>query len=147
MWLFVLPLAVVILDQFSKYIVVENMALGESIPIIEEVFHLTYILNPGAAFGMFAHNRLFFIAIAVVVIGIIIWARKEILASPWEVKAGCGLFLGGAIGNLIDRARQGLVIDFFDFRIWPVFNIADIAICIGVGLIIWNLMKTELKRD
>ncbi|CDB35613.1 lipoprotein signal peptidase [Phascolarctobacterium sp. CAG:266] len=147
MWLFVLPLAVVILDQFSKYIVVENMALGESIPIIEEVFHLTYILNPGAAFGMFAHNRLFFIAIAVVVIGIIIWARREILASPWEVKAGCGLFLGGAIGNLIDRARQGLVIDFFDFRIWPVFNIADIAICIGVGLIIWNLLKTELKRD
>ena len=114
---------------------------------IEEVFHLTYILNPGAAFGMFAHNRLFFIAIAVIVIGIIIWARREILASPWEVKAGCGLFLGGAIGNLIDRARQGLVIDFFDFRIWPVFNIADIAICIGVGLIIWNLLKTELKRD
>lgn len=147
MWLFVLPLAVVILDQFSKYIVVENMALGESIPIIEEVFHLTYILNPGAAFGMFAHNRLFFIAIAVIVIGIIIWARREILASPWEVKAGCGLFLGGAIGNLIDRARQGLVIDFFDFRIWPVFNIADIAICIGVGLIIWNLLKTELKRE
>lgn len=147
MWLFVLPLAVVILDQFSKYIVVENMALGESIPIIEEVFHLTYILNPGAAFGMFAHNRLFFIAIAIVVIGIIIWARREILASPWEVKAGCGLFLGGAIGNLIDRVRQGLVIDFFDFRIWPVFNIADIAICIGVGLIIWNLLKTELKRD
>lgn len=147
MWLFVLPLAVVILDQFSKYIVVENMAQGESIPIIEEVFHLTYILNPGAAFGMFAHNRLFFIAIAVIVIGIIIWARREILASPWEVKAGCGLFLGGAIGNLIDRARQGLVIDFFDFRIWPVFNIADIAICIGVGLIIWNLLKTELKRD
>lgn len=147
MWLFVLPLAVVILDQFSKYIVVENMALGESIPIIEEVFHLTYILNPGAAFGMFAYNRLFFIAIAVIVIGIIIWARREILASPWEVKAGCGLFLGGAIGNLIDRARQGLVIDFFDFRIWPVFNIADIAICIGVGLIIWNLLKTELKRD
>lgn len=147
MWLFVLPLAVVILDQFSKYIVVENMSLGESIPIIEEVFHLTYILNPGAAFGMFAHNRLFFIAIAVIVIGIIIWARREILASPWEVKAGCGLFLGGAIGNLIDRARQGLVIDFFDFRIWSVFNIADIAICIGVGLIIWNLLKTELKRD
>ena len=116
MWLFVLPIAVVILDQFSKYIVVENMALGESIPIIEEVFHLTYILNPGAAFGMFAHNRLFFIAIAVIVIGIIIWVRREILASPWEVKAGCGLFLGGAIGNLIDRARQGLVIDFFDFR-------------------------------
>ena len=147
MWLFVMPLALVILDQFSTYIVVEHMALGESIPILAEGFHFTYILNPGAAFGMFAHNRLFFIAIAVVVIGIIIWARREILASPWEVKAGCGLFLGGAIGNLIDRARQGLVIDFFDFRIWPVFNIADIAICIGVGLIIWNLLKTELKRD
>lgn len=147
MWLFLLPLAVVVIDQLSKYIVVESMALGQSIPIIKDVFHLTYILNPGAAFGMFAHSRLFFIGIAFVVIGIIIWARKEILASPWEVKAGCGLFLGGAIGNLIDRARQGLVIDFFDFRIWPIFNIADIAICIGVGLIIWNLLKTELKRD
>lgn len=146
MWLFVLPLLVVIADQFSKYIVVENMALGQSIPVIEGIFHLTYILNPGAAFGMFAHSRLFFIAIAVVVIGAIAWARKEILASPWEVKCGAGLFLGGAIGNLIDRARQGVVIDFFDFRVWPIFNIADIAICIGVGLIIWNLLKTELKR-
>lgn len=146
MWLVLLPLAVVIVDQLSKYVVVESMALGESIPIIEGIFHLTYILNPGAAFGMFAHNRLFFIAIAVVVIGIIAWARKEILASPLEVRVGCGLFLGGAIGNLIDRARQGVVIDFFDFRIWPIFNIADIAICIGVGLIIWNLLKTELKR-
>ena len=130
MWLFVLPLLVVIADQFSKYIVVENMALGQSIPVI----------------GMFAHSRLFFIGIAVAVIGLIIWARKEILASPWEVKCGAGLFLGGAVGNLIDRARQGVVIDFFDFRVWPIFNIADIAICIGVGLIIWNLLKTELKR-
>ena len=146
MWLVLLPLAVVIVDQLSKYVVVESMTLGESIPIIEGIFHLTYILNPGAAFGMFAYNRLFFIAIAVVVIGVIAWARKEILASPLEVKAGCGLFLGGAVGNLIDRARQGVVIDFFDFRIWPIFNIADIAICIGVGLIIWNLLKTELKR-
>ena len=120
MWLFVLPLLVVIADQFSKYIVVENMALGQSIPVIEGIFHLTYILNPGAAFGMFAHSRLFFIGIAVAVIGFIIWARKEILASPWEVKCGAGLFLGGAV--------------------------ADIAICIGVGLIIWNLLKTELKR-
>ena len=146
MWRFVLPLLVVIADQFSKYIVVENMALGQSIPVIEGIFHLTYILNPGAAFGMFAHSRLFFIGIAVAVIGLIIWARKEILASPWEVKCGAGLFLGGAVGNLIDRARQGVVIDFFDFRVWPIFNIADIAICIGVGLIIWNLLKTELKR-
>ena len=146
MWLFVLPLLVVIADQFSKYIVVENMALGQSIPVIEGIFHLTYILNPGAAFGMFAHSRLFFIGIAGAVIGLIIWARKEILASPWEVKCGAGLFLGGAVGNLIDRARQGVVIDFFDFRVWPIFNIADIAICIGVGLIIWNLLKTELKR-
>ena len=147
MKVFVWGVALAIADQLLKKLFSGTMQLGESIPVLPGIFHLTYILNPGAAFGMFAHNRLFFIAIAVVVIGIIIWARREILASPWEVKAGCGLFLGGAIGNLIDRARQGLVIDFFDFRIWPVFNIADIAICIGVGLIIWNLLKTELKRD
>ena len=62
------------------------------------------------------------------------------------VQLGIALFAGGALGNLIDRIRIGLVIDFFDLRIWPIFNVADIAICLGVGLILWSTIKTELKK-
>ena len=63
------------------------------------------------------------------------------------IKYGGALFLGGAIGNLIDRIEIGLVVDFFDFRIWPIFNVADIAICVGVGLIIWSVMKEESHKE
>jgi len=62
------------------------------------------------------------------------------------VRAGTALFIGGAVGNLIDRAENGMVVDFFDFRIWPIFNVADIAICVGVGFIIWNLIQTEILK-
>ena len=134
------------LDQLTKNIVVAVMAEGQSIPIIPNIFHLTYILNPGAAFGMFAHNRTFFICVALLVLIIVWWFRKEILAEPLCVRAGTALFIGGAVGNLIDRAENGMVVDFFDFRIWPIFNVADIAICVGVGFIIWNLIQTEILK-
>lgn len=147
MHFFISALLVIVLDQITKYIVVNNMTLGESIPIINNVFHLTYILNPGAAFGMFADNRLFFIGIAIIVIMVVLWAYKEIMQSGWFIRYGAAFFLGGAIGNLIDRTRQGLVIDFFDFRIWPIFNVADIFICVGVGMIIWNMVTTELLQQ
>ncbi len=137
---------VVLLDQVTKSIVVSSMVEGQSIPVIHNIFHLTYILNPGAAFGMFANSRTFFMGIALLVIAIIWWFRREILAEPLCVRAGTALFLGGAIGNLIDRTKNGLVVDFLDFRIWPIFNIADIAICVGVGFIIWNLLQTEILQ-
>lgn len=63
------------------------------------------------------------------------------------IQTGTALFVGGAIGNLIDRIFIGQVIDFFDFRIWPIFNVADIAICVGVGLIIWNIIMTEFLNS
>lgn len=137
---------VVLLDQLTKKIVVNSMVEGQSIPIISDVFHFTYILNPGAAFGLFAYNRSFFIGVALIVVAIVCWFRKEILSEPVLVRIGTALFVGGAIGNLVDRAENGLVVDFFDFRIWPIFNVADIAICVGVGLIIWNLLQTEVLK-
>lgn len=137
---------VVLLDQLTKNIVVRLMTEGQSIPILPNIFHLTYILNPGAAFGMFAHNRTFFIGVGVLVLVLVWWLHRDILAEPWCVRVGTALFVGGAVGNLIDRAASGLVVDFFDFRIWPIFNVADIAICVGVGLIIWNLLRTEILK-
>lgn len=140
---FFVALLVVILDQLTKYCVVTHFAVGESVPVIQNIFHWTYILNPGAAFGMLEGSRWLFVVIAFAVIGCIWLMRKDIYAyGPW-CTYGAALFAGGAVGNLIDRARQGLVVDFFDFRIWPVFNVADIAICVGVGCIIWSILLTE----
>lgn len=139
----IVALLVVIFDQLTKYYVVENFYLGESVPVIENIFHWTYILNPGAAFGMMEGSRWFFVVIAVGVLGGIWYMKDEINEGGWMMQYGAALFGGGAIGNLIDRARSGLVIDFFDFRIWPVFNVADIAICVGVAMILWKVLETE----
>ena len=142
-----LALAVVIMDQLTKLYVVKHFVVGESVPVLENVFHWTYILNPGAAFGMLEGSRWFFVIIALGVMAGIWYMRKDIAAyGPW-CTYGASLFAGGAIGNLIDRIRQGLVIDFFDFRIWPVFNVADIAICVGVGCIIWSILQTEFQES
>ena len=145
--LYLISLAVVIIDQLSKYYVVRNFALGESVPVVENIFRLTYILNPGAAFGMMEGSRWLFIAIAAAVLAGGWLLRREVLAGDMFLRYGAALFMGGAVGNVIDRARTGLVVDFFDFRIWPVFNVADIAICIGVGAVVWSLYNSEFLKS
>lgn len=139
-----LALLVVLVDQATKYFVVQHFAVGESVPVLENIFHWTFILNRGAAFGMLEGSRWLFVVIALAVIGGVLYLRKEIEQSGVLACMGAALFTGGAVGNLIDRMLHGVVIDFFDFRIWPIFNVADIAICVGVGLIIWSILKTEL---
>lgn len=142
-----LALLVVLVDQATKYFVVQHFAVGESVPVVENIFHWTFILNRGAAFGMLEGSRWLFVVIALAVIGGVLYLRKEIEQSGVLACMGAALFTGGAVGNLIDRTLQGVVIDFFDFRIWPIFNVADIAICTGVGLIIWSILKTELLES
>lgn len=147
MYFLLVALLVIIFDQLTKYYVVSNFYLGESVPVIENIFHWTYILNPGAAFGMFEGSRWFFVVIAIGVLVGIWYMKDEINEGGWMMQYGAALFGGGAIGNLIDRARSGLVIDFFDFRIWPVFNVADIAICVGVAMILWKVLQTEFLSN
>ena len=147
MYFLLVALLVIIFDQLTKYYVVSNFYLGESVPVIENIFHWTYILNPGAAFGMFEGNRWFFVVIAIGVLVGIWYMKDEINEGGWMMQYGAALFGGGAIGNLIDRARSGLVIDFFDFRIWPVFNVADIAICVGVAMILWKVLQMEFLTN
>lgn len=142
-----LAVLMIVVDQVTKYYVVTHFALGESVPVLDGIFHWTFILNPGAAFGMLEGSRWLFVLIAVIVVAAMWFLRKEIDALGLWARIGAALFAGGAIGNLIDRARQGLVIDFFDFRIWPVFNVADIAICTGVGLIIWSILQTKVLEN
>ena len=134
---------VTILDQLVKWIVVTHMEWGESIPLIPNVFHLTYILNPGAAFGILAYQRWFFLLIVLILFGAFFAFRKRIPKEPVYFPAAIGMLLGGALGNAIDRVRLSGVVDFFDFRIWPIFNVADIFICVGVALIVFYFWRHD----
>lgn len=131
--------AILILDQAVKLYVEASYALGTSIPIIEDVFHFTYIQNPGAAFSMLEHQRWFFIGVNLILFCVVARYYRRISRENRWIRYGLALLFGGAMGNLIDRLRLGAVIDFFDFRIWPVFNIADIGICVGVAMMMYSI--------
>lgn len=143
-WIFFLPLsaAVVIVDQLTKFWIVNKLPLDASITVIPGFFSLVSIRNRGAAFGFLNRSDidwqfwLFLLATAVAVWAIIMLMRKSGHAPLlWT---GLALVLGGALGNLVDRIRTREVVDFLDFYLgtthWPAFNVADIAICIGAGL-------------
>lgn len=134
-------IAVTILDQVVKWFVQGHMELGESIPLIPHVFHLTYIMNPGAAFGILEYQHTFFLGIVVVLFAAYLIMRRRIPKNPVYFPIGIGMVLGGALGNAIDRVRYQGVVDFFDFRVWPIFNVADIAICMGMALILWYFWR------
>lgn len=143
----VIVLGLIIIDQISKYYIQSTMSLGASIPVVADIFHITYILNPGAAFGILENQRWFFIIIAITMIGFTIYLYPKFKNEHWIMRIGTALLLGGAIGNLIDRIKTGYVVDFFDFRIWPIFNIADIGIVVGVSLIVYSLFFLVNKKD
>lgn len=134
-------IAVTILDQVVKWSVQGHMELGESIPLIPHVFHLTYIMNPGAAFGILEYQHTFFLGIVVILFAAYLIMRRRIPKKPVYFPIGIGMVLGGALGNAIDRVRYQGVVDFFDFRVWPIFNVADIAICVGMALILWYFWR------
>ena len=147
---FLLAVIVIGLDLLSKYYIEASMWPGMSIPIIENVFHITYIINPGAAFGILEYQTGFFIVVSILMVAAAIWYVPRVPVQYRLLRYGIGLLTGGAIGNLFDRIRYGGVVDFLDFRIWPIFNIADIAIVCGVGCIIitylYVMRKEEEKR-
>ena len=144
----ILPVTfLVVLDQVIKYYVKMHMTEGMSIPVINNIFHITYVLNPGAAFGLLENQRLIFIFVAVLLISIFLYNYKRIIKLPVLTKVGAVFFLSGAIGNLIDRVDIGKVVDYLDFRIWPVFNFADIIICVGAAFIIWELLMTSEAKN
>ena len=140
-------LIVLVLDQLVKAWVQSAMHPGMSIPVIPAFFHITFILNPGAAFGILANQRLFFIGIgAAMLLGAGCFYSRLKQQDSW-IRYGAALLLGGAVGNLLDRIRYGVVVDFLDFRVWPVFNIADIAIVFGVGCIVYALLFRMKEKD
>jgi signal peptidase II len=143
-------LFIILFDQASKFYIQHNMYIGESIAVIEGIFHITYIENPRTSFGLFEYNSSFFvIAVLISIILVILIYKKIIFKKDPFMYVPLTLTLGGAVGNLIDRVRiDGMVIDFIDFRIWPVFNFADSAIVCGMlVLLIHVLFHAPEKED
>lgn len=141
---FGLSFLVLLTDQFSKFLALHYLVPGRSLPLVENVFHLTLVHNPGIAFGLFQEHEgiLFFLISVSMIVLMLIGVRMQ--SAPAAARIGFALILGGAAGNWIDRLRYQAVVDFLDFRIWPVFNLADTAISVGVGL---YLLLLFFQRD
>lgn len=128
---------IIIVDQISKYLVRLNFQQGETLPVISDVLHLTYIRNRGAAFSMFENLKVMTIIFPALILTasviILILFNKRITKLA---RIAISLIIGGGLGNLIDRIIYGYVTDMIDLRVFPVFNIADISVCVGSGLLI-----------
>jgi len=138
-----LALAVFILDRVTKGLVAQRMIIDQSIVLIPRVLDLTYILNSGAAFGVLAHRDLLFIIVAFVLLLGVLWVTFSRPMMESRLIWGLGLLAGGAVGNLWDRMVAGQVIDFIHFHYWPVFNFADAAIVVGMGLVLVDFWRRE----
>ena len=146
-------LGLIVLDQVTKQAVLNQFVLGESRSIIDGFFSLTFVLNRGVAFGMFADHepnvRLILLGLsAFVALGVLVYVLLE-SANDWFARRALVFVLAGAVGNLADRIRIGAVVDFFDFYIgsfhWPAFNVADSAIFIGVAVLILRGSKNDTE--
>lgn len=146
--LFVLLAAVVVaLDQLTKYLIVDRMLLGESVPVAGRLLSFTYTRNMGSAMGLIpGGGTILAIVAGIFVIAILLWGHRCAGQNPWLIW-GLGGLLGGAIGNLLDRARLGYVVDFIDVHFWPVFNVADIAVCCGAAAILIGTLLYNEQRD
>jgi len=143
-------LATLGLDQAIKSVVRTQMIEGASIPVLADVFHFTYVRNMGAAFGLFPGRQPVFVMTTAVVLLVIAayWRRSR--PHAWPIVVALGLIAGGSIGNAIDRLVLGSVTDFLDFTLvdFPVFNVADSAIFIGVAILIgWLLLVPDPSQD
>lgn len=152
-WIFLAIAPITIwFDQLTKRWVIDGFRYGESLPVIDGIFNLTYVRNTGAAFGMLASadpsfRVPFFLIVPVLALVAIGYIFKKIPSGSIFLSIALALVVGGAVGNLIDRVQFGYVVDFLDFH-WmgrahfPAFNVADSAICVGVGLLMIDMLKS-----
>lgn len=145
---YLIAAAVIVFDRVVKELVVSNMVPWETIPVIEDIFHFTYVQNRGAAFSMWQGQWIILIGfpLAAIAVGLILIYLKR---NKWDklMLTSVAMICGGGLGNLIDRIMLGYVVDLFDFRVFPVFNIADIFICVGCGLMILDVLFFERKNS
>jgi signal peptidase II len=145
--LFVLGASLVlVVDQVTKALATAYLKPAGSVPVTGWL-HLTYLENRGAAFGVLQNQTVFFILVGLIVAGGLIASYRYLPTATPLLNLGLGLQLGGALGNLVDRVRQGYVVDFVDLSWWPVFNVADAAIMIGVGVLAYYWVSSARPAD
>lgn len=146
---------ILLLDQITKYLVDTSMRLHESIPVIKGLFNITYVRNPGAAFGFLAgasplFRSIFFVSVTLLAIFLVLHYIWKSRAGELVMTFALSLILSGAVGNLIDRIRFGEVIDFLDVYIgsyhWPAFNVADSAISVGAAILFIGLIRQAKEK-
>ena len=148
-WLMIIA-GIIFLDQLSKWLTVINLGLGETFPLIEGVFHFTYVRNTGAAFSIFNEpdERWIFMSIstvAIIALSIYLWKNRK---GSKLLCVALSFIVGGGIGNMIDRSILKYVIDMLDFRLinFAIFNVADSFVCVGVGLFALAVILDEIKE-
>ena len=133
-----------IVDRLLKVLIQTNFIPGETLIVIPKVFHLTYVLNPGAAFGLMAGQTWIFVVTAILVIAGVIYSQFRIPRSEKLTRLAIGMIGGGALGNLYDRLVTGSVVDYLDFQVWSyVFNFADSMIVMAAGLLMFLIVREE----
>lgn len=149
--------ALIAIDQWTKYMIVSRFHMGETIPIVSGLFNITYVRNTGAAFGILATANPairvpFFVLVPILAMIAIAYVFRKIPKDSIRLSAALACVVGGAVGNLIDRLFLGYVVDFLDFH-WnyqhhfPAFNVADTAICIGVGILVLDLVLHDESTE
>lgn len=137
---------VLVLDQLTKWLVSARLLLGEPVPVLGDVVRLTLVHNRGAAFGLFPGSRVPFIIVSILAIAVVLYLFQRDAYRSVLSRVLLGGILGGALGNLIDRARLGYVVDFIEVGVgslrWPVFNVADSAVTLGVIILAWTLARS-----
>jgi signal peptidase II len=144
LWASVIAALVFVVDRGVKVLVEGSMRLGESIPLIPGFLNLTYIKNDGGAFGILGGSRLVLLIGSAVAIGVVLWILLS-GSSSRLTSLGCGLILGGAAGNLVDRLATGEVTDYVHFSFWYIFNAADAAIVVGVAILLLSTLRSPEK--
>ena len=147
---YALAVFIILIDQWTKFAVVKNMDLYESIPVIPDVFSITSHRNTGAAWGILEDQFIFFYIVTFIVVAAIVYYMQKYAKQQPLLAISLGLILGGAVGNFIDRLFRKEVVDFLDVMVirydFPIFNIADSALTIGVILVILATIIEEKRR-
>jgi signal peptidase II len=138
----------ILVDQIVKIIISSTMGVGETIPVIKDIFHFTYIRNEGAAFGMLSEHRWVFMIISSVAIIVMCIYLFKFCKERMLTRIGIALVIGGGIGNMIDRIFLGYVVDMIDCRFidFYVFNVADSCVCVGAGIVFLGVLLDTIKE-
>jgi signal peptidase II len=137
---------VVFFDQLTKFLIRDNMSIGQSVPS-SGFFRLTYYENSGTIFGLFQNATVILTVVSIIAIGFLVYFYRSQRAPTLIMRGAIGILMGGAIGNLIDRLALGGVTDFVDVGRWPIFNIADASITVGIFLLIVVTSVAPKKND